>query len=43
VVFIAVISALTLGSILLALIIVPLIASLGVIGRYVHRKILGVK
>jgi predicted PurR-regulated permease PerM len=42
VVFVAVISALTLGSILLALIIVPLIASLGVIGRYVHRKILGV-
>jgi len=43
VVFVAVISALTLGSILLAFIIVPLIASLGVIGRYIHRGILGVE
>jgi predicted PurR-regulated permease PerM len=40
-VFVAVISALTLGSILLALIIVPLIASTGVIGRYFHGKLVG--
>ncbi len=43
VVFVAVISALTLGSILLALIIVPLIASLGVIGQYIHRRVLGIE
>jgi predicted PurR-regulated permease PerM len=42
-VFVAIISALTLGSILLALIIVPLIASLGVIGSYVRRKLLGIE
>ncbi len=42
-VFVAVITALTLGSILLALIIVPLIASLGVIGRYIHSKLLGIE
>lgn len=42
-VFVAVIGALTLGSILLALIIVPVIASLGVIGRYLHRKMLGIE
>ncbi len=43
VVFVAVISALTLGSMLLALIVVPLIASFGVIGRYVYRKMLGIE
>jgi predicted PurR-regulated permease PerM len=41
VVFVAVITTLTLGSILLALIIVPLISSLGIIARYAHRYILG--
>jgi predicted PurR-regulated permease PerM len=41
IVFVAVITALTLGSILLALIIVPLIASLGIIAQYTHRWILG--
>jgi predicted PurR-regulated permease PerM len=43
VVFVAVISALTLGSILLALIIVPVIASLGVFGRYIHHKLLTIQ
>ncbi|HEY70525.1 MAG TPA: AI-2E family transporter [Anaerolineae bacterium] len=41
VVFVAVITALTLGSILLALIIVPLIASIGIITQTTHRWMLG--
>lgn len=43
IVFVAVISALTLGSILLALIIVPLIASIGIIANYAYRSILGLE
>jgi predicted PurR-regulated permease PerM len=40
-VFVAVVGALTLGGALVALIIVPLIGTAGVVGRYVHRSILG--
>ena len=40
-VFVAVVGALTLGGALVALIIVPLIGSAIVVGRYVHRRILG--
>lgn len=39
IVFIAVLGALTLGSALLALIIVPIIGSIRLIGRYLHRNI----
>jgi predicted PurR-regulated permease PerM len=40
-VFVAVVSALTLAGALVALIIVPLIGSAVVVGRYVHRRMLG--
>ena len=42
-VFVAVTGALTLAGALVALIIVPLLASAGVVGRYVHRRILGLE
>jgi predicted PurR-regulated permease PerM len=42
-VFIAVTGALTLGGTVVALIIVPLLASAGVVGCYVHRRILGLE
>jgi predicted PurR-regulated permease PerM len=42
-VFIAVTGALALGGTLVALIIVPLLASAGVVGRYVHRRMLGLE
>jgi predicted PurR-regulated permease PerM len=42
-VFIAVTGALTLGGTVVALIIVPLLASAGVVGRYVHRRMLGLE
>jgi predicted PurR-regulated permease PerM len=41
IVFVAVVGALALGGALIALIIVPLLGSVGVLGRYVHRRILG--
>jgi hypothetical protein len=41
VVFVAVIGSLTIGSALVALIIIPCIASVAVIGRYLHRQMLG--
>jgi predicted PurR-regulated permease PerM len=41
IVFVAVVGALALGGALIALIIVPLLGSAGVLGRYVHRRILG--
>jgi predicted PurR-regulated permease PerM len=40
IVFVAVVSALALGGALIALIIVPLLGSAGVLGRTVHRRIL---
>ena len=40
-VFVAVVASLTLGGALMALIAVPLLGSAGVVGRYVHRRILG--
>jgi len=42
-VFVAVVGALTLAGALVALIIVPLIGSTIVVGRYVHRKMLGLE
>jgi predicted PurR-regulated permease PerM len=42
-VFIAVTGALTLAGMVIALIIVPLLASAGVVGRYVHRRMLGLE
>jgi predicted PurR-regulated permease PerM len=42
-VFIAVTSALTLGGTVVALIIVPLLASARVVGRYVHCRMLGLE
>ena len=42
-VFIAVTGALTLGGTVVALIIVPSLASAGVVGRYVHRRMLGLE
>jgi predicted PurR-regulated permease PerM len=42
-IFIAVTGALTLGGTVVALIIVPLLASAGVVGRYVHRRMLGLE
>jgi len=42
-VFVAVVSALTLAGALVALIIVPLIGSAVVVGRYVHRRVLGLE
>jgi predicted PurR-regulated permease PerM len=42
-VFIAVTGALTLSGTVVALIIVPLLASAGVVGRYVHSRILGLE
>ena len=40
-VFVVVVGALTLGGALVALTAVPLLGSVGVVGRYVHRRILG--
>jgi predicted PurR-regulated permease PerM len=40
-VFVAVVGALALGGVLIALIIVPLLGSAGIVGRYLHRRILG--
>jgi predicted PurR-regulated permease PerM len=40
-IFVAVTGALALGGTVVALIIVPLLASAGVVGRYVHCRILG--
>jgi predicted PurR-regulated permease PerM len=40
-VFVAVVAALTLGGALIALVAVPLLGSVSVVGRYVHRRILG--
>jgi predicted PurR-regulated permease PerM len=42
-IFVAVAGALTLGGTVVALIIVPLLASAGVVGRYVHRRMLGLE
>lgn len=42
-IFIGVTSALALGGTVVALIIVPLVASAGVVGRYVHRRMLGLE
>jgi predicted PurR-regulated permease PerM len=42
-VFVAVVSALTLMGALVALIIVPLIGSARVVGRYIHRRMLGLE
>lgn len=42
-VFVAVTGALALGGTVVALIIVPLLASAGVVGRYVHRRMLGLE
>jgi predicted PurR-regulated permease PerM len=42
-VFVAVVGALALGGALIALIIVPLLGSAGVVGRYLHRQILGLE
>jgi predicted PurR-regulated permease PerM len=42
-IFVAVTGALALGGTVVALIIVPLLASAGVVGRYVHRRILGLE
>lgn len=42
-VFVAVVGALTLMGALVALIIVPLIGSVGVVGRYIHRRMLGLE
>jgi len=42
-VFVAVVGALALGGGLVALIIVPLLGSAGVMGRYVHRRMLGLE
>jgi len=41
IVFVAVVGALALGGALMALIIVPLMGSAGVLGGYIHRRILG--
>ena len=41
VVFVALIGALALSGVLAALVIVPVIATVRVVGRYVHRKLLG--
>jgi predicted PurR-regulated permease PerM len=42
-VFVAVVGALTLAGALVALIIVPLLGTAGVVGRYVHRRVLGLQ
>jgi predicted PurR-regulated permease PerM len=42
-VFVAVAGALTLAGTVVALIIVPLLASAGMVGRYVHRRMLGLE
>lgn len=42
-VFVAVVGALALGGTLVALIIVPLLGSAGVVGRYVRRRMLGLE
>jgi predicted PurR-regulated permease PerM len=42
-IFVGVTSALALGGTVVALIIVPLLASAGVVGRYVHRRMLGLE
>lgn len=42
-VFIAVTAALVLGGTVVALIIVPLVASAGVVGRYIHSRMLGLE
>jgi predicted PurR-regulated permease PerM len=42
-IFIAVTGALALGGTVVALIIVPLLASAGVVGRYFHRRVLGLE
>jgi predicted PurR-regulated permease PerM len=42
IVFVAVVGALALGGALIALIIVPLLGSAAVLGRYLHRRMLGV-
>ena len=42
-IFLAVASALTIGSALLALTIVPILGSMSVIGRYLHRRLLGIE
>jgi predicted PurR-regulated permease PerM len=42
-VFIAVVGALALGGALVALIIVPLLGSAGIVGRYLHRQIIGLE
>ena len=42
-IFVAVVGALIMGSALLALIIIPILGSVSVIGRYIHRRLLGLE
>jgi predicted PurR-regulated permease PerM len=42
VVFIAVISSLTMAGVLVALIIIPVLGSLAILGRYLYARIVGI-